>query len=98
MRRILGLVQSCVRGPVLHAVQSQALHSSPLAASAEAAITKVTSGHNQLAISRVATSTLPLTTGRQRVCVLGTGWGAARFLATIDPKLFNITVCFYTTF
>ena len=91
-RLVTGLVQRGVRGLV------QSLHSCAPASSEAAAVTKVSSRQNQLAVSRITTSNLPLHNGRLRVCVLGTGWGAARFLATIDPKLFNITMCLYTPF
>ncbi|KAF5831525.1 pyridine nucleotide-disulfide oxidoreductase-domain-containing protein [Dunaliella salina] len=37
-------------------------------------------------------SKLPLSTGRPRLVCLGTGWGGARLLHDIDPKLYDITV------
>ncbi len=37
-------------------------------------------------------STLPLSTGRPRLVILGTGWGGARLARDIDPKKFDITV------
>jgi len=35
---------------------------------------------------------LPLQTGRPRLVVIGTGWGGARLLHDIDPKLYDLTV------
>jgi hypothetical protein len=35
---------------------------------------------------------LPLHTGRPRLVVIGTGWGGARLLHDIDPKLYDLTV------
>lgn len=37
-------------------------------------------------------ATLPLTTGRERLVILGTGWGAARLTRDIDPRKYDITV------
>jgi len=37
-------------------------------------------------------SKLPLSTGRPRLVCLGTGWGGARLLHDIDPKLYDLTV------
>ncbi|KAL6769474.1 NDA1 [Auxenochlorella protothecoides x Auxenochlorella symbiontica] len=37
-------------------------------------------------------STLPLSTGRPRLVILGTGWGGARLARDIDPKKFDITI------
>ena len=36
---------------------------------------------------------LPLTTERERVIVLGTGWAAARLVTDLNPKLYDFTVC-----
>lgn len=37
-------------------------------------------------------ATLPLTTGRERLVILGAGWGAARLMKDIDAKKYDITV------
>lgn len=83
------------RSDLLRRQRGALLHSSA-SASTEAAVTKVSPAQSELTVSahRIASTTLPLNNGLQRVCVLGTGWGAARFLSTVDPKLYNITVCF----
>ena len=39
---------------------------------------------------------IPLTTGRRRLVVLGTGWAACRLLRDIDPRKYDLTVCFLT--
>lgn len=41
---------------------------------------------------KMAGSVLPLTTGRQRLVVLGTGWGGARLVRDIEPSKYDITV------
>ena len=38
---------------------------------------------------------VPLSTNRPKLCVLGTGWAAARLLSDIDPKAFDLTVRTY---
>ena len=42
--------------------------------------------------SGAAGAALPLTTGRQRLVILGTGWGGARLAKDIDPKKVDLTV------
>ena len=37
---------------------------------------------------------LPLFTERQRLCILGTGWAAARVAMDINPHLYDLTVRF----
>jgi len=45
------------------------------------------------AASTAATSPpLPLRTGRPRLVVVGTGWGAASLLRRVDPRLYDLTV------
>jgi hypothetical protein len=83
MYRAAACVQRCARALV---------YSTP-SVMGEAAVTKVSSAQGQLSVSRIATPTLPLNNGRQRVVVLGTGWGAARLLSDLNTKLYNITVC-----
>lgn len=39
-----------------------------------------------------AAAAVPLRTGRPRLVVVGTGWGAASLLRHIDPKLYDLTV------
>lgn len=39
-----------------------------------------------------AQGTLPLRTGRERLVILGTGWGGARLARDIDPTKYDITV------
>ena len=39
-----------------------------------------------------AAESMPLSTGRPRLLVCGTGWAAARLVHDIDPKLYDITV------
>jgi NADH:ubiquinone reductase (non-electrogenic) len=41
---------------------------------------------------KAASNQLPLRTGRQRLCVLGSGWAAARLLHDIDISLWDLTV------
>lgn len=38
-------------------------------------------------LQAAARSTIPLRTGRPRLVVLGTGWGGARLVRDIDPKV-----------
>jgi hypothetical protein len=35
---------------------------------------------------------VPLSTGRPKLCILGTGWAAARLARDIDPKQFDLVV------
>jgi NADH:ubiquinone reductase (non-electrogenic) len=39
-----------------------------------------------------AQGALPLRTGRQRLVILGTGWGGARLARDIDPQKWDITI------
>lgn len=41
---------------------------------------------------KMAGAPIPLTTGRQRLVILGTGWGGARLARDIDPSKYDITV------
>ena len=47
---------------------------------------------SELAVTKRVTLDVPLSTGRSRVCVLGTGWAAARLLRDLDSKLFDFVV------
>ncbi|KAL4457622.1 hypothetical protein ABPG75_012487 [Micractinium tetrahymenae] len=41
---------------------------------------------------KFAGAPIPLTTGRQRLVILGTGWGGARLARDIDPAKYDITI------
>ncbi|KAL4421702.1 hypothetical protein ABPG77_010646 [Micractinium sp. CCAP 211/92] len=41
---------------------------------------------------KFAGAPIPLTTGRQRLVVLGTGWGGARLARDIDPAKYDLTI------
>ncbi|PSC72864.1 internal alternative NAD(P)H-ubiquinone oxidoreductase mitochondrial-like [Micractinium conductrix] len=62
----------------------------PGAAAAAATAWLHTSVHKGL--KHGAGAPIPLTTGRQRLVILGTGWGGARLARDIDPTKFDITV------
>jgi hypothetical protein len=46
-----------------------------------------------LSVTNRVTLEVPLSTNRPRICILGTGWAAARLLRDIDPKRFDFVVC-----
>lgn len=48
---------------------------------------------SDLALTTKYSQEIPLSTGRPKLCILGTGWAAARLLRDIDPKAFDLIVC-----
>lgn len=47
---------------------------------------------SEITLATRYTLDIPLSTDRPRLCILGTGWAAARLLRDIDPKSFDLTV------
>lgn len=64
--------------PCLRAASNAAKHATPQS--------------SELTVTKRVTLDVPLSTGRARLCVLGTGWAAARLLRDIDSKLFDFVV------